>query len=194
MTTKCRVRPSSLPIVAALLMGAVFLFGCKEIEKVPFKLPELKREAASTLPPAEDIRYPRYDPYKPVYQGSRFWRHRKSVPPQEKIDWKVQHQIELSKLGLEMVTWGALVAVFGIAACLASSIELVDAIGAFVGALGLTSVGFGMGFMWISEIWVWMAYAATIALIIWLAMKFRGRGVSIPRRKTPCKKPAEQVD
>jgi hypothetical protein len=195
MLNRGRVRPPSL-CIGAVLVGAVFFFGCKEIPtEAPFKLPEMRREAKhfAPMPPAEDPKYPRYDPYQPLYQGSRFWRHRKSAPPTKKVDWRELHKIELSNLGFEMLKYGAVAAVLGIAFCLSVQNELADAFGAFVAAAGLISIGFGMGFLWISEVWQWIVYGLTCTLVVWLFMRFRGRGVKIRRSKVPCKTPSEPV-
>jgi len=191
-----RVVTTRTRIVAALL-GAAFLFGCKEVSLPDisgdsFKLPPKVR--AFPAPPAEDPKYPRYDPYQPLYQGNRFWRDRKSAPPTKKIDWREQHKIELSNLGFDMLKWGAVGAVLGIAFCLSVQNELADAAGAFVAAAGLISIGFGMGFLWITEIWQWMVYAATAGATIWLVMRFRGRGLKFRKPKPSCKIPPEPVE
>ena len=133
--------------------------------------------------PAEDPSFPTYDPALALYQGNRFWRRRVSatITP---IDWRKLHQIELSKKGVDMITWGALALALGVAASCAFQNKLVDTFGAFVGFAGFAAIGIGMGLMMVAELWVWLGYAFASALAIGLVAYYRDRGVQL-RRKRP---------
>jgi len=143
---------------------------------------ELVRPPFMAGAPAEDLSFPAYDPALPLYQGSRFWRRRVSATGKP-VDWQKLHQIELSKKGVDMITWGALALALGIAASCAFENKLVDTFGAFVGFAGFAACGIGMALMMVAEWWIWLGYALGIAAAIGLVVYFRDKGVRLRRRR-----------
>lgn len=142
---------------------------------------------AGDMDAAHDKRFPPYEPDRSLYQRLWPWPKRVSIPITE-IDIKRENELYLAAIGRRMVYFGGIALVLGIAASVAVRNQLIDTIGAFVGASGGGAIIVGLLEMKAAELWIWISAGLLIMAAIAAVWYFRGKGLPLKRKPVSAEK------